>query len=299
MATPHTGAEPEVDRLQSVRRAFAVLETLAARPRGITPKEISHGLGLHLSTSYRLLNTLVAAGYAVRCADSGLFRLGPRVEYLHHGYLQALSPPAGSLPFVHALQLATGDTAMLNQLEGDDVVVTAVVPGNRSVALTPLYIGMGAPAHTAAAGRILLAWLPAAELEAYLARRAAAPDSPYPLTSPTALRAELERIRTAGYALDRGEGHPEVCCVAAPVSDLSGTVMASICLMVSSTRLKREEPALIAAVLTVAQAIGILQTTISLPDGQGNGVLDEPDEATQAEVEAVLATMAEVMSRVG
>jgi IclR family pca regulon transcriptional regulator len=298
LATPHTGAEPEVDRLQSVRRAFAVLETLAARPRGITPKELSHGLGLHLSTSYRLLNTLVAAGYAVRCADSGLFRLGPRVAYLHHGYLEALSPPEGSLPFVHALHLATGDTAMLNQMEGDDVVCTAVAPGNRSVVLSPLYVGMGAPAHIAAGGRVLLAWLPAAELETYLARRAAEPDSPYPLTNPAALRAELERIRHAGYALDRGEGHPEICCVAAPVIGRSGSITAAVCLMMSSARLKREEPALVAAVLTVAQAISALQTTSSRDERDG-GDLPDQDEEPQAEVEDVLATMSELMSRVG
>jgi hypothetical protein len=66
----------------------------------------------------------------------------------------------------------------------------------------------------------------------------------------------------------------------------------------SSARLKREEPALVAAVLTVAQAISALQTTSS-PDERDGGDLTEQDEEPQAEVEDVLATMSELMSRVG
>src|SRR4051812_28672750 len=120
----------EIDRLQSVRRALGLLEALAVRPGGATPKELSQALELHLSTCYRLLNTLVAGGYALRSTSDGLFRLGPRVAYLHHHYLAANQPPAAVVPFVHALQLATGETTMLTQLEGDDIVATQIVKGS-------------------------------------------------------------------------------------------------------------------------------------------------------------------------
>jgi hypothetical protein len=66
----------ETEQLQTVRRALAVLEALAARPSGASPKELSQALDLHLSTCYRLLNALVAAGYATR--TGGLFRVGAR-----------------------------------------------------------------------------------------------------------------------------------------------------------------------------------------------------------------------------
>src|SRR5262245_23980941 len=122
-----TASEPE--QLQTVRRALAVLEALAARPAGATPKELSQALGLHLSSCYRLLNALVDAGYAARY--DGLFRVGARVAYVHHGFLESVQPPPGVIPFVHALQLATGETSMLNQLEGDNVMATVTVAGNR------------------------------------------------------------------------------------------------------------------------------------------------------------------------
>ncbi len=299
MARQSAEHEPEAERLDASLRTLAALEVLAARPQGVTPKELSRALGLHLSTCYRLLNTLVATGYSVRSSDSGLFQLAQRVAYLHHGYLRGLRPPTGSLPFIHALQLTTGETAMLNQLEGDDAICTAVVTGSRPGAQLPVYVGMAAPAHAIAAGKLLLAWLPAAQLDAYVARAASAADAPFPLTHPDALRAELEQIRLAGYAVDRGEGHPEVCCVAAPVSGQSGEVTASINLIVSCARLRQEEPALIAAVLAAARAISTLQADLPAADGERDADPQTPETATRAEIEAALAAVSEVMSRVG
>ncbi|MGH2617475.1 MAG: IclR family transcriptional regulator, partial [Thermomicrobiales bacterium] len=192
MTTRHDENGPAAERLHSVRRALAVLEALAVRPGGATPKELGLALGLHLSTCYRLLNTLVATGYVAR-DPGGLFRLGSRVAYLHHGYLAALCPPPEAAPFVHALQIATGETAMLHRLEGDDAVTIAIVPGTRPGAIPPGYIGMAAPAHAFAAGRVLLAGLAAPQLEAFLARHVAAPRTPLPGNSADALRTELEQ----------------------------------------------------------------------------------------------------------
>jgi DNA-binding IclR family transcriptional regulator len=296
MAMRRPAAESEADRLHSVKRALAVLETLASQPLGVTPKELSQQLGLHLSTSYRLLNTLVAAGYVSRDPANGLFRLAQRVAYLHNGYLATLSPPPGVLPFIHALQAATGETAMLTQFEGDDVVCSAVVPGTRPNAFASIFVGMAAPAHAAAAGRALLAGLPPAELEAYLARAAGTPDSPFPIANLSALQAELNQIRQTGYALDRGEGHPDACCVAAPVPVQRGASAMSVSVLVSCARLRCDEAALVATTLAVARAIGDLPVDGSTPGGTSAG--EESAPAAQAEIDAVLLSVAEVMSRV-
>src|SRR5262245_2467329 len=178
--TRHDPAATETDQLQTVRRSLAVLEALAAHPAGATPKELSQTLGIHLSSCYRLLNALVDAGYVARYG--GLFRVGARVAYVHRGFLESVRPPTGVVPFVHALQLATGETAMLNQLEGDNLMATVTVAGNRSGVHPPGYVGQSAPAHAVAAGRVLLASWPAAQLEGYLTRHA--PGSRFPIKSP-------------------------------------------------------------------------------------------------------------------
>jgi DNA-binding IclR family transcriptional regulator len=290
----------------AVGRSLAVLEALAARPEGVSPKELSQMLGLHLSTTYRLLNMLRAAGYAARGAESGLFRLGSRLAYLHHGYLAALAPPPETLAFVHALQLATGETAMLTQLEGDDVISTAAVMGSRAGAFPTGYVGMAIPAHFTAAGRVLLAALPLAQREAYLARHAVMPGSPFPLGSPAALRGELERIRLAGYALDRGdERHPPVCCVAAPVGDPRREGTSALSLIAPCARFRAEEATLVAALLAVTRALAALQAAAAphCVSGAGDAERDDPhpaiSEATPEAIAAALAMAAIDMSRVG
>jgi DNA-binding IclR family transcriptional regulator len=298
MATRRNGTEPDPERLHSVRRALAVLEALATRPEGATPKELSLALGIHLSTGYRLLNTLVAAGYVARDPD-GLFRLGSRVAYLHHGYLAARCPPPEALPFVHALQLATSETAMLHQLEGDDVVTTAGVAGSRPGAIPPGYVGLAMPAHATAAGRVLLAALPTCQLEAFLGRRVAAPESPLPLISSEALRAELEHIRQVGYALDQGDNYHDICCIAAPVIAGSGEVEAAIAIVAPCARFRQEEPALVTAILAVARAIGELRSAGSERETGIDGNHRDAEATAQAAFDAALAELTEAMSRVG
>jgi IclR family pca regulon transcriptional regulator len=294
--TRSVASEADREQLRTLRRGLAVLETLAAHPAGITPKELSQVLGLHLSTTYRLLNTLVAAGYAARCAGGGLFRPGSRIAYVHHGYLEASRPPPGVVPFVHALQLATGETAMFTQLEADNVVATAIVDGSRPGSCPPGYIGIAGPAHSVAAGRALLARLPAAQLEAYLDRQTTVPGVLYPLTNPGGLRAELEGIREAGYALDRGT-NPDICCIASPVSDLSG-VVGSMSLLAPSARFRREEAVFISVVCEVARATSaLLRGGAARDERVENGEL-ETDIATRAAIAAGMARLAEAMSRV-
>jgi DNA-binding IclR family transcriptional regulator len=295
MASSRVRNEVETERLHTVRRALSVLEALAARPQGATPKELSQALDLHLSTTYRLLNTLVGTGYVTRNAGVGHFRLGPRVAYLHHGYLSGLRPPPAALPFVHALQLATGETAVLNQLEGDDVVTTAFVAGTRPDSIPPGYVGLAAPAHALAVGRVLLAHLPPARVEAYLAHRAAMPMSPFPLGSPAALREELGRIRTDGYALDRGTAHFEICCVAAPVLGRDGAVEAAIATTVPCARFKQDESTLVATILAVSRSIATLQEATAAHDAPVDGNLIAADAANRA----ALAMINAAMSRVG
>ena len=285
-------AEPEAERLQSVKRALAVLELLAARPEGITPKELGQKLDLHLSTIYRLLNTLAAAGYAV--PDSGLFRLGPRIAFLHHGYLAAVTPSPEALAFVHALQQRTGETAMLNRLDGADIVSVAAVPGNLPGSHPPGYIGMAGPAHAVATGKVLLAWLPPALLTGYLDRLSREMAPRFPLANPDAFGAELARIRDAGYAVDRGGTDQRACCVAAPIFGQAGEVSMAIAVVGPCARIKRQESTLVSIVRAVAIALGAMQTIIPSPASAESSAAS----SAAAAVESAIAVLTQAMSRV-
>jgi DNA-binding IclR family transcriptional regulator len=290
VVTGERGAELGVDRHEAGGRILAVLEVLAARADGVSPKELSQALGLHLSTCYRLLNTLAAAGYARR-AVGGIFQAGGRIAYLHQGYLASLD--AAALPFVHALQQATGELAVLLHWEGDNVVCTAADAGSDPGAVPWIYPGLAAPAHAVASGRALLAGLPAPRLEAYLARCAAQPSAAFPLTNPVALRAELARIRAAGYAMDQGDLHPGLGCLAAAVGDASSPAAAAIAILAPCSRLTQDKPALVALLRAVAQAINAVPIAAPGPEDVNQA------KAARAAIAETLASLAGGMSRVG
>ncbi|MFT4038309.1 MAG: IclR family transcriptional regulator [Thermomicrobiales bacterium] len=291
MTTPQPANDAGADQLHSGRRTLAVLEALAAQPAGVTPKALSQTLGLHLSTCYRLLNTLQAAGYVTRTAD-GLFTLGRRVAYLNHRYETAIRPRPEMLAFLHALQLATGETAMLMRLEGDDVVIAAGVQGSRPGAHPAEYAGLAGPAYAFAAGRALLAWLPEPQQNAAIAHAARAPRAAwFPAITPDALRAELGTIRQLGYAMDLGNGDGAVCCLAAPARPRRAEPCA-VAVIAPCNRLHRERAQALPVLLEVTRAIGALLDTLPPP------VAGDPDIVTQGAIEAALAAVADAMSRV-
>jgi DNA-binding IclR family transcriptional regulator len=271
---------PEI--LRSVLRALDVLNELAAQPKGATPKAISAALGLHLSTTYHLLNTLLVGGYVVRCASSRTFQLGPRLPYLNNAYLEGIRPEPVLMPFVHALQKATGEMASLNRLRGNMVVSVVQIEGTRPTRITGGYPGYAAAAHATAAGRVLLAWMAPEWLEQYLARPDLDERSPSPLYGAAGLRAELDRIRATGYGLDGGSAPFQyICCVAAPIARPDGDVTDSLAVVISRSRYERDLQAVVAAVRAIALAAEeTLANRRAIPDGR------DANEAVMVDLDA-------------
>ncbi|MCA9878759.1 MAG: IclR family transcriptional regulator [Thermomicrobiales bacterium] len=285
------------EQVHSSRRTLAVLETIAAHPRGVTPKGISQALKIHLSTCYRLLNTLLAAGYVVR-SPNGLFSLGRRVAYLNHRYEAAIRPRPEVLAFLHALQLATQETAALCRLEDGDVVITATVEGSRPDAHPGEYVGLAGPAYAFAVGRVLLAGLPAARREVALSLSQAAPGLPgLPRVSLQALRDEMVSIQQKGYAVDRGDSASGVCCYAAPIRDGSG-VTAAVGVIGPCARLRCDEERMLPVLLEVARAISALLTALPEQETGSPSAEQAGRTVSQAAVEAAQAAIADAMSRV-
>jgi DNA-binding IclR family transcriptional regulator len=250
-ARKHTASRP----VQSVLRALAIVDALAAHPQGATPKGLSAELGLHLSTTYHLLNTLVATGYVARNADSRLFHIGPRIPYLQHLFQQGLAISPGVTPFLSALQQATGETVHLGRLLGNDMVLVAVLPGSRPDAVPAGYVGYSTPAHVTALGLVLLAWSPPDQIASYLERADLTARPPYKATTSDLVRQRLRRIRADGHALDPDDQAPGlVGCVAAPICFADDSVDAAVALLAPIARHERDKARSIAAVLSIARA---------------------------------------------
>jgi IclR family transcriptional regulator, acetate operon repressor len=187
--------------VQSIERAFDLLEMLADAGGALGLSELATVSGLPLPTVHRLMRTLVNRGY-VRQEASRRYTLGSQLVRL------------------------TGETANLAMLDGDEVVYIAQVPSPHSMRMFT-EPGRRVQPHCTAVGKALLAQLPPGEARALLERDGMPAYTPTTITDPDLLIAHLEVIRKQGYAVDEGEQEVGVRCFAVAVPDAPGSLAIS------------------------------------------------------------------------
>ncbi len=221
MAGPREDRAPE-GGVQSVERAFQLLELMAEDGGEVALSHLATRSGLPVSTIHRLMRTLVARGY-VRQQPSRRYVLGPRL--IHLGESSSATVVSWARPHLTRLVEATGETANLAMLDGDRVVYAAQVPSRHSMRMFT-EVGRRVHLHCTGVGKVLLAQLPAGAVRELMARSGMPALTPLTVTDPEELAAQLAVIAVRGYALDDGEQETGVRCVAAPV--LAGPLMAAV-----------------------------------------------------------------------
>jgi IclR family pca regulon transcriptional regulator len=219
--------------VQSLQRGLEVIRAFDADARELTLSDVARRTGLSRAASRRFLLTLVDLGY-VR-TDGRLFSLSPRVLELGYAYLSSLTLPEVAEPHLEALVAEVRESSSLSVLDGPDIVYVARVPVSRIMTVA-INVGTRFSAYATSMGRVLLAGLPEAELDAYLRDVELQRLSPRTVTSRSALRAELRRVGDQGWAIVDQELEEGLRAVAAPIRDGSGTVMAAINLSAHASR---------------------------------------------------------------
>jgi IclR family transcriptional regulator, acetate operon repressor len=194
------GAPTQPDRgggVQSLDRAFALLEHMADAGGGVALSELAVRSGLPLPTIHRIVRTMVASGY-VRQLPSRRYALGPRLIGLGDAASRMLGEWAR--PQLTQLVDLAGETANLAILDGDAVVYVAQVPSRHSMRMFT-EVGRRVPVHCTGVGKVLLAQRPPAEVRALLDRTGMPAQTPHTITDPDRLARELERVRHQGYAV--------------------------------------------------------------------------------------------------
>jgi IclR family transcriptional regulator, acetate operon repressor len=209
--------------VQSIQRAFDLLEMLADADGALGLSELSTVSGLPLPTVHRLMRTLVNRGY-VRQEASRRYALGSRLIRL--GEISSRMLGTWLRPFLAQLVRLTGETANLAMLDGDEVVYIAQVPSPHSMRMFT-EPGRRVLAHCTAVGKALLAEIPPGEARALLERDGMPAYTPTTITDPDLLVAHLEVIRKQGYAVDEGEQEVGVRCFAVAVPDTPGLLAIS------------------------------------------------------------------------
>lgn len=223
--------------IQSLARALTILEFIAHEGNGAGITAISKAAGLHKSTCFGLLHTLQELGLAQRNPKTGGYSLGLKTFMLGQAYTYNLDIRRLAQPYLHALADKALETVHLVIREGLNAVYIDKIEGPRSMAIIS-QVGRRARMHCTGVGKVITAHLGPAEREAVLARPLEKL-TPYTITDPEALRAELAGIRKNGIGFDRQEIEIGLCCLAAPIFDAAGNCVAAVSISGPTTRLTK------------------------------------------------------------
>lgn len=230
--------ERSATQVQSVDRALAILDILAARgTAGVT--EIAHELDVHKSTAFRLVMALENRQLVEQVEERGKYRLGFGIVRLAGATTAQLDLPRESKPVCVQLAGELGETVNVAIL--DSGMATNVTQEHGSAAVTTRnWVGQRTPLHATSSGKVLLAWADNEtlrnSLEGKLERF-----TDQTITTKTALRAELKLVRERGWACCSEELEIGLNAVAAPIYGADGGVVAAVSVAGPSYRLDPEE----------------------------------------------------------
>lgn len=222
---PASATDVEKSAAPALTKGFAILNLIAQEP-GLGFAEIRTKLGLPNSSCHHLIATLCQLGALQIQPNRGyvlglrLFELGTIAANQRH--LEELALPALKR-LAHDVQL----TCHLGVMEGSEAVYLLKVEGNSRIHVNT-WVGKRLSLHSSSLGKVLLAWQPESELDAKLAKIDWLRKTPNTLTDPLRYRKSLQETRDRGWAFDDEEDIVNIRCVAAPVLDMKGRVIAAI-----------------------------------------------------------------------
>ena len=213
--------------VQSLGRAFAILEEVARHREGIGLAELSKLVGLHNSTTFHLAKTMVSLGYMRQERDTRRYRVGRPLFALAASALDEIEMVNLATPVLEDLSRETGESGHFAVRMGDSVVVIARTSGTGAFQLTER-VGVVRPAHCTALGKIILASLRPDQLKRFLERVELKPSTNKSITDQSVLLRDITEIRRTAIAFDNGEFNAEVRCVAVPVYNFTGEVIGAL-----------------------------------------------------------------------
>ncbi|MFC8180558.1 MULTISPECIES: IclR family transcriptional regulator [Nocardiaceae] len=199
--------------VQSVERAFELLDIMAASGGSIGISELAEAADLPMPTVHRLIGTLVTLGYVRRLATRR-YALGTKLIGLGDSATKLIG--GWAKPYLSELVRQTHETSNMAFLEDDMAVYVAQVPSEHAMRMFN-EVGQRVLPHSTGVGKALLSQLPDDEVRALVSRTGMAPRTVNTLNTLDALLADLAVVRSRGYAIDDGEQEVGVRCFAVPV----------------------------------------------------------------------------------
>lgn len=220
--------------MTSLARGLTVIQAFSQQRRLMSISQISQKTGIPRAAVRRCLYTLNKLGF-VSAEDGRNFALRPRILSLGHAYLASTPLAKAAQPVLRHISNTLNESSSIAILDGDDILYIARASTSRIMTID-LDIGSRLPAAHTSMGRVLLAYLPTEERDAHLARTKLIQYTPHTLITVADLRAELDKVRTQGYAIIDQELEIGLRSIAVPIASSDGKVVAAINIGVQAAR---------------------------------------------------------------
>ncbi len=240
--------------VQSIDRALDIIEAVAGadHPMGLT--EIANRVDLHKSTAYRIIETLFRRGYLAKNED-GTYKIGLKLIDAVSCYINSLELQTEARPYVAKLAAKFGLTAHLGVLDGEYVVYIEKMDVFSSVRMYS-QIGLRMHAYCSSLGKVLLAGRSKEDVEKQMKDCTFIRFTPHTIGNMQDLLEELRKVRKQGWAIDDEEYELGNRCIAAPIYDYCGEIVAAISASGSTIQITDEKiPQIAEGVMQIAQEI--------------------------------------------
>ena len=261
MKQKHESSRSENYPIRSLQRAMKVLDALLEARAPLKLDEISALTELPKSTAFRIIVNLLQGQYLAETEEGywlglKMLRFGALVE-------EKLELVQQARPFLHQLRGQVNETVHLAVLDDDlRVVYLDKLPTQRAVGLMMSRVGITVPMHCTALGKTMAAFRPEAEISHWIHTNGLEPVTDATITDVDAFLQELREIRSRGYAVDEREFETSVRCVAAPIRDRTGNVIAAVSVSGPDIRMSvplidsPEAMQVVDAAMGISQALG-------------------------------------------
>ena len=252
----------------SLSRGLEIMGAFSEEHPSLGIAELSRKLGLHKTTIFRLVSTLVELGFLSQAGDRK-YHLSPKVLGLGHSYLQGLDLRNLAQPLLRALQEKCGETVNMAILDGSELVYIERLKTSQIVNIN-LHVGSRLPLYNTSMGRVLIASQPPEWVDDYIRSQAEkCPHLDYFRRGGDKLKRILAMTVEKGYAINDGDLVTGLRSIAAPVHDAHSDVVAATNIAVPSARISRRElesrlgPMLMETVGGISRALGYLKRRLA------------------------------------
>jgi len=227
-------------KIQSIEKTIRIIELLGNSPSGLGLTQMSNALKYPPSTVHHIISTLMFHGYVNQASDTKRYSLGYAFLHISHRILENMDLRKVARKYLQELHQKSNETVHLAILrEGRVIYIDKIQrPGSLSLAT---YVGFSTHPHAAAGGKVLLSQLSRDEVYKIYGSCHLPAYTKKTITDLNRLMEELNQIRESGYAVD-DEGYYEgIRCVAVPVKNGRGRIVAALSITGSIFTMTKEK----------------------------------------------------------